>query len=332
MTVAITDTVGNTEGTAGMTFACASNSPRVWVFTPTKTRRFSMNEVRDMPAEELKSILLSSPARLVTDSTVNIIGDGLLQFCGGNVVTNDLALYAEEVTRAGVANEAGGDHGNIESSLVLDMPYPTYAVQKYSNKHIGVLFKVPEQWQIFDSSTARISKYRYYCPAILVYAVLNPAFDVMIVHLSMITQDSVNMNAVTVAHLPFPNIYTDSHVCTGQMRPEHGVAQAKSIGEACGRLVGMLFNSGWRLDLTPWEFPSNLDAIWKAVVPASREHKLTANGPVSRNYTETLKAMLEIMATPAGTAALCERGVFSRTAKLSDILKSQDTSFGQRMV
>lgn len=332
MTVAITDTVGSTEGTAGMTFACTSNSPRVWVFTPTKTRRFSMNEVLDMPAEELKSILLSSPSRLVTDSTVNIIGDGLIQFCGGNVVTNDLTLYAEAVARAGVANDTNNDHGNIESSLVLDMPYPTYAVQKYSNKQVGVLFKVPEQWQIFDSTSARISKYRYYCPAMLVYALLNPAFDVMLTSISMITQDSVNLDAVTIAHLPFPNIYSDSHVCTGQMRPEHGVPQAKSIGEACGRLVGMLFNSGWRLDLTPWEFPENLADIWKAVVPADREHKLTANGPISRNYTETLKAMLEIMATPAGTAALCERGTFARTAKLSDILKRKDVSFWQRMV
>lgn len=78
----------------------------------------------------------------------------------------------------------------------------------------------------------------------------------------VIAQDSMDLEKLELARLPFPNIYEDAHICVGSSRNTSGSVKTDIISLAHASW-DMFINSSWNVDLLRFSInPDNLEAIF----------------------------------------------------------------------
>ena len=336
MTVVIPEMEGkepDTQSIGLVELGAHTVAPRAVLMHATAYRDYTKEELRSMPAEELRRILLDTPCLMRSPGGATIsygnldrapVDDaaraGLRQYAASGfdmVSTRELAKHIHASLLSGNDEEAPS------RAKVWNMPYPVLATYEYGNSTCGVLFKVPEHVAVFNSQSLNVKDHQFYCPSLLFYAHLNAAYDITWAGVSMYTIDSPDPERAFIAHLPFPNIYSNhGRICTGSMQFNGGAMEdCKSVGEACMRLVTLVLGSGWRTDLTPAIFPNGIDRLWQDLC-SGRENKLCSHTPhIYSSYETTVKAILDILSTAEGRDRFCALR-FDSAKRLSNVLSA----------
>lgn len=336
MTVVIPEMEGkepDTQSIGLVELGAHTVAPRAVLMHATAYRDYTKEELRSMPAEELRRILLDTPCLMRSPGGATIsygnLGSasedaaahaGLRQYAASGfdmVSTRELAKHIHASLLSGNDKEAPS------RAKVWNMPYPVLATYEYGNSTCGVLFKVPEHVAVFNSRSLNVENHQFYCPSLLFYAHLNAAYDITWAGVSMYTIDSPDPERAYIAHLPFPNIYSSSgRICTGDMQFSGvSMGDCKSVGEACIRLVTLVLGSGWRTDLTPSIFPEGIYALWTDLC-SGRENKLCRDSSrIYASYESTVRAILDILATAEGRDRFCALR-FGSAKRLSNVLSA----------
>ena len=336
MTVVIPEMEGkepDTQAIGVVELGAHTTAPRAVLMQATSYRDYSKEELRSMPAEELRRILLDTPCMMRSPGGVTIsYGNlnrapadaaaraGLRQYAASGfdmVSTRELAKHIHSSLLTDADEEAPN------RNKVWNMPYPVLATYEYGNSTCGVLFKVPEHVAVFNSQSLGVKDHQFYCPSLLFYAHVNAAYDITWAGVSMYTIDSPDPERAYIAHLPFPNIYSNhGRICTGNMQFNGGTTgDCKSVGEACMRLVTLVLGSGWRTDLTPAIFPQGIDRLWSELC-SGRENKLCRDLlRIYTSYDTTVKAILDILSTAEGRDRFCALR-FGSAKRLSNVLSA----------
>lgn len=336
MTVVIPEMEGkepDTQSIGLVELGAHTVAPRAVLMHATAYRDYTKEELRSMPAEELRRILLDTPCLMRSPGGVTIsygsLGSasedaaahaGLRQYAASGfdmVSTRELAKHIHASLLSGNDEEAPS------RAKVWNMPYPVLATYEYGNSTCGVLFKVPEHVAVFNSQSLNVKDHQFYCPSLLFYAHLNAAYDITWAGVSMYTIDSPDPERAFIAHLPFPNIYSSSgRICTGNMQFSGDViGDCKSVGEACMRLVTLVLGSGWRTDLTPSIFPDGIRALWTALCSGRENTLCRESSRIYANYESTVRAILDILATAEGRDRFCALR-FDSAKRLSNVLSA----------
>lgn len=336
MTVVIPEMEGkepDTQSIGLVELGAHTTAPRAVLMHATAYRDYTKEELRSMPAEELRRILLDTPCLMRSPGGATIsYGNldrapvdaaaraGLRQYAASGfdmVSTRELAKHIHASLLSGNDEEAPS------RAKVWNMPYPVLATYEYGNSTCGVLFKVPEHVAVFNSRSLNVEDHQFYCPSLLFYAHLNAAYDITWAGVSMYTIDSPDPERAFIAHLPFPNIYSSNgRICTGNMQFSGDViGDCKSVGEACMRLVTLVLGSGWRTDLTPSIFPDGIRALWTDLC-SGRENTLCRDSSrIYASYESTVRAILDILATAEGRDRFCALR-FDSAKRLSNVLSA----------
>ena len=340
MTVVIPEVKNSDTGaeSVGLCELGNTNTPRsTMLVKATRYRDYSLEELRSMPAEELRRILLDTPCMVRNSSGLSVTYGNFPSFDGIQPAMRQYVVdHADFVTTEAFARHihesllASDSDSAPTKKKVLNMPYPVLATYEYSGGAYGVLFKVPEHVAIFNSDSLHVHDHQYYCPSLLFYAHLNAALDITWSGVSMYTLDSPDPKLATIAHLPFPNIYSESgRICVGNMRfSSDNVSECRTVGEACMRLVSLVLGSGWRTDLTPSLFPTGLDTLWHSMFDGVEGTRLcTSPDRIYCSYDKTVYAVLDILHTAEGRDRFCGLK-FPTLKRVADVLSSDNPRNG----